>query len=406
VRQNLKADDRGKFGGSKSKMTQIIYGHCDTRFASVQEAFLDNFENRDEIGACVSVVVEGEAVVDLWAGYMDGARTRPWREDTIVNIWSVGKGIATLCLLKSLEEQGISVDEKVASVWPEFAVQDKTDITIAMVLAHRAGLCAVEEPLPNDAFYHWDVMTSAIAAQKPWWEPDTNHGYHTNTFGFLLGEIVRRVSGLPIRDYLQKHIASVLSVDCHFGVPKSALHQCADLIHSPRPPNLRPGLSGTPDPDDPISQMRHLVYNNPSLGHYDFNSDDWHMSEFPSTSPQSNARATAAIFSELAQVMAGKKSGLVSRSMLERATEINSDGEDLNLLRPTRFGLGFQLTQPVRPLGPSPGTFGHYGNGGHLAFSDPTIPLGFAYHMNHHGFAWRDPRNIALTDAVYDSLRK
>ncbi len=390
-----------------------VYGHCDARFIKVREAFEENLANRDEIGACVCLVVEGRKVVDLWGGHTDAAKNNPWQEDTIVNVWSVGKAVAALCLLTQLEQSALGVDDRVADIWPEFAAEDKDKITFEALLAHRAGLCGVLKPMAADAFYHWDQMTSALADQKPWWEPDTNHGYHTNTFGFLMGEPIRRLSGISIRDYFQRNIADKLNVDFHFGVPEEDLNRCADIAYIPRPPapetDKTKALDKAPDPDDPMNRMRYFIYNNPPLSASDFNSSAWRRSVFPSTSPHSNARSTATIFSELAEILYGKYDSIagnpfISRSTLAAATATVSDGEDLNLQRPTRFGHGFQLTQPDRPLGPNDGTFGHYGNGGHLVFADPTVPLGFAYHMNHHGFAWRDPRNIALTDAVYDSL--
>lgn len=387
-------------------MQPEIFGHCDDKFKPVIDAFRQNFSERGEIGACVCVEVEGEPVVDIWAGHMDAARSRPWGEHTLVNAWSVGKAVAALALLHLLETNKISVGEKVSDYWPEFSQAGKGDITFEMVMSHRAGLCGVETPLPTEAYYNWDIMTRAISMQKPWWKPGTNHGYHTNTFGYLMGEPVRRISGNSIRDYLASTVADPLKSDFHFGVPLTRIKDCADLIHMDRPKSAPPAsiANNTSDSTDTMTRMRYYIQNNPSMGDYDFNSKKWKTSEFPSTSPQSNARASARIFSELAQIAHHKDDGIISRALLERATAIMSDGEDLNIGRPTRFGLGFQLSQPDRPLGPNPDTFGHYGNGGHLAFADPSVPLSFAYHMNHQGFAWRDPRNIALTDAVYDSL--
>jgi len=381
-----------------------IHGHCDSRFERIRSAFIDNFEQREEIGASVALVLENELVVDLWGGYTDAVKTRPWQRDTLVNVWSLGKAITALTLLKLMDTGALTVDDRIATYWPEFAAHGKGDVTFATAMAHRAGLCAIEDPLPKDAFLHWDVMATALANQKPWWEPGSNHGYHTNTLGFLLGEPIRRITGRGINHYLQNHVAGPLGVDFHMGVREQDLARCADLIHSPRPPQARQVLPENPDMNDPMTRMRYFIYNNPSLGNYNFNSAEWRMAEFPSTSPQSNARSIATVFGELADILASKRGGIVSYELLARAAEIASDGEDLNVQRPTRFGLGFQLTQPDRPLGPNEGTFGHYGNGGHLGFADPAIPLGFAYHMNHHGYAWRDPRNIALTDAVYASL--
>ena len=248
-------------------------------------------------------------------------------------------------------------------------------------------------------------MQRALAQQTPFWEPGTAHGYHTNTFGFLLGEPVRRLAGMRFREYLKNNITDKLSAEFFFGVARDDLGRCADLVQSQRPASTGTNMAmGHADSIDPVNRMRHLVYSNPALMPLGFNSDQWRLAEFPSTSPQSNARSVARIMSELAGILHTKKNGIISHELLHRAVQIYSDGEDLNVGRPTRFGLGFQLTQPDRPLGPNPHAFGHYGNGGHVGFADPDVPLGFAYHMNHQGYAWRDPRNIALIDATYESL--
>ncbi|XOV89896.1 MAG: serine hydrolase domain-containing protein [Pseudomonadota bacterium] len=381
-----------------------IEGTCDARFQRVRDAFEQNFAERDEIGASVCIVIEGHPVVDLWGGHLDAARTKPWTRDTVVNVWSLGKAMSALALLHLMDQGTITPESQVAAAWPEFAAADKSAVTYAQLMSHQAGLCAIDAPLPRDAFFHWDLMTRALAAQQPWWTPGEHHGYHTNTFGFLLGEPVRRLTGSSLRDYFRQHIAGPLDADFYMGVPKSELYRCADLVQAPRPAHARTVVPDASRVAEPLDQMRLKIYNNPSLSDYDHNSPAWRMAEFPSTSPQSNARSVARIFGALANILATGRSGILGPAILRQASEIYSDGEDLNIQRPTRFGLGLQLTQPDRPLGPNPGTFGHYGNGGHLGFADPTVNMGFAYHMNHQGYAWRDPRNIALTDAVYASL--
>ncbi len=386
-----------------------VAGYCDTRFQRVKDAFRENFATRGEIGAGVAVYLEGKLVVDLWGGHMDRHRTEPWREDTLVNVWSLGKAMTALAVLKAVDEGRLEPDDAIADHWPAFQRGGKGEITVSTALAHRAGLPALERPLARDAFFDWDLMTNAIAAQEPWWEPGSNHGYHTNTFGFLLGETLRRAAGERLRDFFRDHVAHKLGVDFFMSVPESELPRVATLTPTPRPPEAK-----TPVPDasliadDPMMRMRYLVYTNPPIqfdnDQVGVNSRAWRMAEFPSTSPQSNARSVATIFGRLADIVYHNRAGIISAELMNRAIQIESDGEDLVVQRPTRFGLGFQLTQPDRPLGPNPGTFGHYGNGGHIGFADPSVPLAFAYHMNFQGYAWRDPRNIALTDAMYASL--
>lgn len=387
-----------------------VQGHCDARFKAVEDAFRENFEFHGDIGASVAICLDGQLVVDLWGGYMDRERIRPWHRDTLVNTWSLGKAMTALALMKAVDRGLMRYEDRIADYWPEFAAAGKADITIATALAHRAGLPAIERPLPEDGFFNWQLMTDAIAAQRPWWAPGTNHGYHTNTFGFLLGEPLRRATGSRLRDFLNEQITRPLGVDFFMGVPAAELDRVASLTPISRPANAKSAVpTADAGSDDPMMKMRHLVYTNPPI-QFDnpdvgVNSRAWHLAEFPSTSPQSNARAVATVFGHLAGIVHHDRAGIVSAELMKRATRIESDGEDLVVQRPTRFGLGFQLTQPDRPLGPNPGSFGHYGNGGHIGFADPAIPLGFAWHMNLQGYAWRDPRNIALTDAMYESLR-
>lgn len=386
-------------------MDVSISGTCDPAFEAVRDAFIENFSQRGDIGASVAVVIDGKPVVDLWGGWRDAGSKLPWERDTLVNVWSLGKAMSAIALLKLMEEYDISPDDTVAAHWPEFAAGDKDEITFRQIMSHQAGLCAIEETLPANAFFDWELMTGALARQQPWWPPGSAHGYHTNTIGFLMGEPIRRVAGKRLRDYFEEKVARPLGVDFFMGVPDSELSRCADLVTAPRPEDARSPAGATAlDSTDKLEKMRYCIYNNPSLASYDFNSAAWRRAEFPSTSPQSNARSVATVFAELAAIVAGKRSGILDPSLLRSAIEIQSDGEDLNVQRPTRFGLGFQLTQPVRPLGPNPHAFGHYGNGGHVGFADPDTRLGFAYHMNHQGYAWRDPRNLALIDATYACL--
>ncbi len=388
-------------------MTEI-HGTCDTRFAGVRDAFYENFTARGDVGATVAVYLDDRPVVDLWGGYLDAERTRPWPKDGIVNVWSLGKAMTALCLIGLFDTGDLSPDDKVVRYWPEFGRGGKDEMTLAMALAHRGGLPGIERALPDDAFFHWDTMTQALADQTPWWEPGTAHGYHANTYGFLNGEIVRRVTGQRVGKYFREHIAGPLNADFYIGIHQRDADRVADLIFSPPPPDFKrsvPLPPGKPADDDHLGKMRWMVYNNPTLDPSVLNSFEWRAAEFPSTSPQANARAVAKIFGLMASSVGGKPHAHIpGQAALLDAITPRSDGPDLVIERPTKFGLGLQLSQPDRPLGTSPRAFGHYGNGGHLGFGDPDVPLGFAYHMNHQGFAWRDPRNIALVDAVYAAL--
>jgi CubicO group peptidase (beta-lactamase class C family) len=381
------------------------------RFDRVREAFEANFRDHDEIGAAVAVALDGELVVDLWGGYQDAGRTTPWSRDTIVNVWSIGKAITAICLLQLVERGLVDLDAPVARYWPEFAQAGKESVTIRTLMAHKAGLQAVGKPLPPGYnLTNWDGMCAELAAQAPWWEPGTNFGYHTNTYGFLLGEIVRRIDGRTIDRYLQEEIAGPLGVDFHFGLGPELDHRVADwvpYVRSAEETSDRPWLEVDPATVNGIELGRMMAYRNPPpLPGVTTNSRIWRASVYPSTSGHANARAVATIFGALA-TESGNWNGhhVLETAIRDDAIQIHADGEDAVLGRPNRFGLGFQLTNPgVRPLGTGPRAFGHYGNGAVLGFADPDGHVAFGYVCNRAGRSWRDPRNIALVDAVYASL--
>jgi CubicO group peptidase (beta-lactamase class C family) len=207
-----------------------IAGTCDPRFAAVAEAFRENTARRDELGAAVAVLVEGRPVVELWGGWADAERTRAWRRDTLVNVFSVGKALAALCVLKLVSRGSLEFDEPIARRWPEFGVEGKESITVREVLSHRSGLAAITRELPEGSLYEWAEVTSALAEQQPWWTPGTAHGYHVHTFGFLAGELVRRAAGERIGTFLRRGIAEPLGVELSFGLARSERHRRAEYV--------------------------------------------------------------------------------------------------------------------------------------------------------------------------------
>ena len=380
-----------------------ILGTYDERLAMVREALEDNFREHGEVGAAVAIELEGRPVVDIWAGWADMERTRPWRRDTLVNVFSVGKAMAAVCVLMLVERGQVDLDAPVFRYWPEFAGNGKQDVTVRMVLAHRAGLPAIRRSLPEQAMCDWELMVSALEEERPWWEPGSTHGYHVNTFGFLVGEIVRRVSGERIGAFLRREIARPLAADFHFGIGPEHDTRIADYFFGAE--TTPPGEADRPT--QPIDEERRFllsrVYMNPAglSGLGTVNTREWRAAEIPSTNAHGTARAIARIYSAL--VAGGAVDGirLLRIETLEQALAEASSGTDFVLGRPSRFGLGFQLTQPERPLGPNPAGFGHFGVGGSLGFADPDAGLAFGYVMNNSGPRWQNPRNRALIDAVY-----
>jgi len=375
-----------------------IAGACDPRFERVRDAFADNFRLRGEPGAAIALSIGGQSVVDLWGGWKNAGRTEPWARETLVNFFSVGKALCATCALRLVEQGKIDLDEPVARVWPEFAQAGKERITLRQILSHQAGLPSLREKLPEGAMLNWDVMVSALARAEPWWEPGTAHGYHVNTYGYLLGEIVRRLDGRTLGTMLREDIANPLDADVHIGLPAHEHGRIAEYLWP-----QQTSQQTMPGADD---VMRWNAYWNPpgiSGGGY-VNRPEWRSAEIPSTNGHGTARGVARVYSALTKGDAVDGVRILSHAMLELATTEQSNGFDLINQRPSRFGLGFQLTQPERPLGPNPHAFGHFGAGGSLSFCDPQAGIAFDYVTGEMGPRWQNPRNGGLINAVYACL--
>jgi CubicO group peptidase (beta-lactamase class C family) len=347
--------------------------------------------------------LDGEPVVDIWGGWADEARTRPWERDTLVDVFSVGKAMAALCVLLLVQRGEADLDAPVAGYWPEFAVNRKGDVTLRMLLSHRAGLPAIRRLLADSDIYDWAAMTSALASEEPWWLPGSAHGYHVNTFGFLAGEVVRRVSGQSVGAFFRREVADPLQADFHFGFGPEHDGRVAEYVfagESPRPSAEGAEAQQAAGDDEARRLLLSRVYLNPPelSGIGTVNTRAWRAAEIPSANGHATARAVARIYSAL---LAGE---FVAPQTLAEAIAEASAGNDLVLGRPSRFGLGFQLTQPERRLGPNPRAFGHFGFGGSLGFADPDAGLTFGYVLNRSGPRWQNPRNGALVRAAYAAL--
>jgi CubicO group peptidase (beta-lactamase class C family) len=387
----------------------IVHGHCDPGFERVREALSAILASGSEVGAALAVYVDQRAVVDLWGGHADAERTRPWERDTIVNLYSIGKAVTAVCALRLVEAGLLDLDAPVARYWPEFAQAGKARIPVRYLLTHQSALPAVARALPSGAWSQWDLMTEALAAQAPWWEPGAGHGYHVNTQGFLIGEVVRRITGKTLGTYLRESIARPAGVDFFIGVGPELDGRCADVLPQPASSEgeeLRRQLSVDPATLSDLPLMRVNAYRNPPeiSGTGVVNARAWRAAEVPSTNGHGNARGVARLYSALAGD--GEVDGVhvLSPEMIARAIEQQVDGDDLVLQRPTRFGLGFQLTMAERPLGPNPRAFGHFGAGGSLGFADPDAGVAFGYAMNQGRGGWQHKHVRHLIDLVYAAL--
>jgi len=381
----------------------VVSGWCDPRFAAVRGEFTTNFRERGELGAAVCVSVRGRVVANLHGGWRDSAQRQPWTVDTLVNVFSVGKGLLAACAARLIGERRLDPDSAVERYWPEFAAAGKAAVTVRELLSHRAGVPAIREPLPAGSALDWPLMTTVLAAEEPWWPPGTGHGYHVNTFGFVVGELVRRVTGLTPGRFLARELAGPLGADVHIGLAARDHSRVAEFIwpasSAPRAAEPRPdGQAG--------DRMALLAYLNPPdfTGFGVVNTAAWRSAEMPSANAHASAAGIARFYAALAADGSLDDCRVVDAAALAAATEEQVYGADLVLHRPSRFGLGFQLTHTERPLGHGPRCFGHFGAGGSVGFADPDNGLAFGYVTSQMGPRWRNPRNQALMDASYAGL--
>jgi CubicO group peptidase (beta-lactamase class C family) len=385
--------------------TAAIHGVCDSRLQGVRDAFAENFARGGEVGATVAATIDGKLVVDLWAGHADAARTRPWTRDTIVDVASSTKGLTTICAHRLVDAGLLDLEAPVARYWPEFAQAGKATIPVHFLLSHRAGLPAIDEPLPTEALYDWNRMTGALAAQKPWWEPGTRHGYHIFTFGYLVGEVVRRITGKSLGTYFREEVAEPLGLDCHIGLAAEHDARVAEFIAAPPPPPGQPNvLAALLKQAGPMVEKAHL---NPPWTFADRNTRAWRAAEIPAGNAHTTARALARVYGALA--CGGEVDGVrvLNPASIERARTVQDTGPDAVLFGlPTRFGLGFSLPSNGVGFGAaSTSAFGCPGGGGSIGFADPEARVGFGYVMNQAQDAMPpDPRALRVIDALYASL--
>lgn len=388
-----------------------VHGHCAPGFEPLRGALAEILAAGSEVGAALAVYVDTHAVVDLWGGHEDAAKTRPWRADTIVNLYSIGKAVAAVCALRLVDAGALDLDAPVSRYWPEFAQAGKAQLPVRFLLTHQAGLPAIAPTLPPGAVLQWDAMIEALAAQAPWWPPGERHGYHVNTQGFLLGEVIRRISGKTLGTYLRDEIAGPAGIDFFIGFGPELDGRCADMVPPPPSPEadeLTRQLSADPASLSGLALMRVYAYRNPPemSGMGIINTRRWRAAEVPSTNGHGNARAVARFYSALAGDGALDGVQILTPEIIAKAIGEQVYADDVVLQRPTRFGLGFQLTQAERRLGPNPRAFGHFGAGGSLGFADPDARLAFGYAMNQGRAGWQHKHVRHLIDLVYENLER
>lgn len=395
-------------------MTIEINGHWLPQWQPLVDAFIANF-NRGEEGASVALVHHGELVMNIWAGQRSNKLAElervDWSEDTLVNIFSAGKGLVALCVLQLVAEGKLQLDEPVARIWPEFAAVGKGAITLRQLLCHRAGMSAFHQHIANDQIFDWDAITQLAAADSPWWEPNAAQGYSPFMFGWILGELVKRASGhTSFNDYFQAYVAKPLDVNCHFGVPDSLLNSVADTGPLKRPLGVAASATGADSialgklmKADPRG-VTNRAFSNPISLMTATNSREWRKAQIPAAGAHADARALAAIYGELAKTC----QTLLDESFLPLCWQEQTFSDDRTLGLPLRFSHGFMLSQHDRAdcrYGRGERAFGHPGAGGCIGFADPDYQLGFGYVTHRMGQGLLiDERAVNLIDAAYRIL--
>ncbi|WP_433437663.1 serine hydrolase domain-containing protein [Nonomuraea sp. CA-141351] len=386
-----------------------IGGDTAPGFEAVREVFASDLTGEQGTGAAVSVYLHGRKVVDLWGGIADPGTGRPWERDTLQLVYSTTKAVTATCALLLSQRGELDLDAPVAEFWPEFAANGKDRIPVRWLLTHQAGLPAIDHPITPEEAIAWEPMVTALAAQRPYWEPGTEHGYHGLTYGWLVGEVVRRVSGRSIGTFLAEEIAAPLGLDLWIGLPKTEQHRVSRIIDTP--PDFealgRIDLNALPEPirkvmaafADPTSLTRRSIgVVTPPLDH---NRPEEQAAEMPATNGICTARALARFYAALIGEVDGHR--ILTPGTLAAATAEQVSGIDRILRVPVRIGTGFGLPTPDA-FWYSPTAFGFPGRGGSLGFADPATGLAFGYVMNHVVEGVPDLRAANLVAAVRSAM--
>ncbi|MBY8990201.1 MAG: beta-lactamase family protein [Candidatus Lokiarchaeota archaeon] len=378
-----------------------IHGFCDERFAAVKEAFQKNFKNSGEVGASFAATINGKFVVDIWGGYADKARSRSWEKDSIINVFSTTKVMTIICALMLVDGGQLDLDAPVAKYWPEFAQNGKEKIPVRQIFSHTSGLAGWEEKITMEDLYDWEKAVRLLAAQKPWWEPGTSSGYHAITHGYLLGEIVRRITGKSLGTFFKEEVSGPLNADFHIGFGKDNDNRVADLISYDLPQKGEPGYFEM-DPQSFFSR----VFTNPVIDIEKIKTREWRAAEIPAAGGHGNARSVARIASAIACGGGVDNIQLLKMETIKKAMEEQSYTPDLVLMMPIRFGIGFGLPSKEIPL-PSPNTIWWGGAGGSMVVMDLDNKLSLSYVMNQMSMVIvGDPRSLGLITALYEGLSK
>ncbi len=373
-----------------------VQGFTQDRYGAVRAAFEANLAGGDDVGASFCATLEGETVVDLWGGFADPGRTRAWEKDTIVNVYSTTKTMTALTALLIADRGDLDFDAPVARYWPEFAANGKADIKVSHLMSHSAGLSGWKDPITTEDLYDWEKATALLAAQAPLWTPGTASGYHAITQGYLVGEVVRRITGKSLGTVFREEIAEPLGADFHIGLPGSEDARVAELIPPPR---------GQAAEDGQQTEIQKISFNNPGVDVSATRTRGWRGAEIPAAGGTGNARAVAEIHMILANGGVAKGKRFMSEAGCRKALELQIEGPDLVLGTPARFGMGFGLGGGVVPL-PNPDDSMYWGGyGGSIIMIDMKARTTLSYVMNKMaGTTTGDMRAFSLAMATWPAF--
>ena len=373
-----------------------IHGECDPQFSKVKETFEKLHQEDREIGSCFAVYKDGKPLVDLWGGFQDKDKTKPWQKDNLVTVYSTTKGVAAFCIALAMEKGLLKYEEKVSTYWPEFANNGKEDITVGMLMSHQAGICSPETRNVDD-YYNQSLMAEKLAGMTPIWEPGTASGYHSMTFGWLTSELILRVTGKSLGTYFREEVGDQHEIDFFIGLPESEDHRVAELV----PFDI---VRNENSEQQKIELTEAQKSQRNSAGTLDIqNTKAWRQAEIPSANGQGNAGGLAKFYSLI--VPEDNSLKLLKDDTVNQMTTMQIEGRDLVLAVQVRWGVGFILNKHKVIYGPVESAFGHSGYGGSCAFGDPENKIGISYVMNRMLDNFNaDGRSIELINATYECL--
>ena len=375
-----------------------INGFCEPEFTCVEEAFLKNFEEENEVGAAVCIFKDDKKVVDLWAGSKDEAGLCPWDENSLVNVWSTTKGATAAALAHLVTSGKMEFDAPVAKYWPEFGIAGKDELTVAQLFSHQSGVCGLSQAVSEDQMYDVEAMVNLLVNETPFWEHGTRSGYHALSIGYFADALFMRVVGETVGEYFRKNIAEPLALEFHIGLPIEKEHCIAQVLHDGLP--ISGGL-------DKLNEYQVKAQINIPVNFEMPNERRWREMGLPSAGGSANARGIASLYKTLLSDLAGRSANIAKQDVLSRAVACQIQNRDLVLGLNIDWAVGFARNGDTGMYGPNPSAFGHTGWGGSFGFGDPISGISVGYSMNYMrevDHSTGDPRVINLLTAVAETM--